>query len=34
MDPTIRERVEKKFDIAYLMAKAFTKSPAIHDLLE
>ena len=37
MDPAIRERVEKKFDIGYLMAKEnlpFTKYPAIHDLLE
>ena len=37
MDPAVRERIKKKFDIAYLMAKEnlpFTKYPAIHDLLE
>ena len=35
--PATRERIKKKFDITYLMAKEnlpFTKYPAIHDLLE
>ena len=37
IDPATRERIKKKFDITYLMAKEnlpFTKYPAIHDLLE
>ena len=37
MDPAVRERVKKKFDISFVLAKEhipFTKYPAIHQLEE
>lgn len=37
MDPAVRERVKKKFDISFVLAKehvSFTKYPAIHELEE
>jgi len=37
MDPASKERLKKKFDISYVLAKEnlpFTKYPAIHELLE
>lgn len=37
LDPAVREKLKKKFDISYLLAKEnlpFTKYPSIHELLE
>ena len=37
MDPAVRERVQKKFDISFVLAKEhipFTKYPALHELEE
>ena len=37
LDPAVRERLKKKFNISYLLAKEnlpFTKYPSIHELLK